>query len=109
MYKLVITEPAGQDIAEAIHYIAKELQNPAAAKNLLADIDSAVDSLQENPKRYALVKDEYLASKGLRFMPVHNYLVFYIVRESERDDTKSVTIERILYSRRNWVSLLASP
>lgn len=102
MYKTIITEPAELDIAEAARHIAKELQNPVAANKLLDDIESAVASLENMPKRHELVKNEYLASLGFRFFMVHNYLVFYIVR----DDIKSVTIERFLHSRRDWIHII---
>jgi len=102
MYKPIITKPAELDIAESVRYIAKELQNPAAANRLIDDIESAAASLVKNPKRYALVNDDYLSSLGFRFMPVKSYLVFYIVR----DNKKTVTIERVLHSRRDWMHII---
>jgi len=103
-YKSDITKPAELDIAEAVRYIAIELRNLTAANNLLDDIEKAVESLNKMPKRYPLVKDEFLASLGFRFMPVNNYLVFYIVR----DEKKTVTVERVLHSRRNWSYMLTT-
>lgn len=103
MYKTVITEPAEQDIAAAARYIAKELQNPVAANKLLDDIETAVTALENMPKRNGLVKNEPLASMGFRFSMVHKYLIFYIVR----DDIKSVTIERFLHSRRDWIHIIS--
>ena len=38
MYRVIITEPAESDIAEAVRYIAKELHNLPAANKLLDDI-----------------------------------------------------------------------
>ena len=102
MYQIVITEPAEQDVALAARYIAAELQNSVAAGRLLDDIESAVSSLEDMLKRYALVKNEILAGLGFRCLPVHNYLVFYIVRE----ETKSVIIERFLYNRRDWNNII---
>jgi len=102
MYQVNITEPAEQDIRKAANYIAKELQNCTAAERLLNDVDEAVCSLEEMPHRFALVDDEVLALAGIRVMPVHNYLVFYVVRE----ESKIVMIERFLYGRRDWVAIL---
>lgn len=102
MYETVITEPAELDIADAARYIAKELQSPVAANKLLDDIENAVASLKNMPKRHGLVKNEYLASLGFRFFMVHNYLVIYIVR----DDIKSVIIERFLHNRRDWIHII---
>ena len=104
MYKPILTEPAESDIAEIVRYIAKELQNPTAAAGLLDDIEGAVASLENNPKRCALVKDDYLSGIGFRFMPVKNYLIFYIVRENKN----IVTIERVLYSRRDWLHIMSA-
>jgi len=39
-------------------------------------------------------------------MPVHNYLTFYIVRDDEKEDKKSVTVERILHIRRNGIHII---
>ena len=102
MYKTIITEPAEQDVEQAARYIAKELQNPIAANQLLDDIESAVTSLEILPIRHSFVKNEDMANLGFRFLTVHNYLVFYIVR----DDKKSVMIERFLHRRRDWIHII---
>ena len=102
MYKIIITELAERDVEQTARYIAKELQNPIAANRLLDDIESAVASLETMPKRYALVKNEDLANLGFRLLVIHNYLIFYIVRE----DKKTVTIERFLHSRRDWIHII---
>ena len=65
-------------------------------------IENSVASLEKMPKRHALVKNEHLASLGFRFLPIRNYLIFYIVR----DDKNSVTIERFLHSRRDWLCII---
>ena len=102
MYNIDITGPAEQDIRKAVEYIDTELQNRVAAENLLDNIEKAIFSLSGMPMRYPLVADKVLASQGFRFLPVNNYLVFYIVRENR----KTVVIERIIYKRRNWATIL---
>jgi plasmid stabilization system protein ParE len=102
MYNIDITGPAEQDIRKAVEYIDTELQNRIAAENLLDDIENAILSLSEMPLRHSLVADKALASQGFRFVPVNNYLVFYIVRESR----KTVVIERVIYKKRNWATIL---
>ncbi len=102
MYHAIITEPAELDILEAVRHIAREFQNPVAANRLLDDVESAVVSLENMPLRHGFVCYDHLASLGFRYLPVHNYLIFYIVRE----DTKSVTIERFLHSRRDWIHII---
>ena len=102
MYLIKITEPAEKDLQDAAKYIAVELKNASAAVRLLDATYEAVYSLEEMPTRHALVDDESLAGRGIRFFPVHNYLVFYVVRE----ETKTVFIERFLYGRRDWITIL---
>lgn len=102
MYKIVVTEPAEQDLKGAISYFANELKNPTVAMDLLNDFNNKVTSLSDMPKRYKTVEDEYLATKGIRLMTVSNYLVFYVVH----DDTDTVSIIRFLYGRRDWNSIL---
>jgi len=102
MYQIKITEPAENDIQSAVNYIITELKNPEAGLRLFDDAYKAITSLEEMPYRHPLVKDEILASYGFRFIPVDNYIVFYVVRE----ETETVVIERFLYSRRDWVSIL---
>ena len=101
-YKLKLAEPAEADLIDIGMYITHILHSPVAALNLIDEIDKHIVSLEQMPKRYALVSDERLAMQGVRAIPVKNYLIFYIVD----DFMKSVTIIRVLYGKRDWVSLL---
>ncbi len=101
-YKVLMTEPATGDLLATARYIAKELKEPAAAKNLVEKIREAVMSLSEMPIRHALVTEERLAFLGIRKLPVDNYIVLYVVSETDT----VVTVVRILYSRRDWEQLL---
>jgi len=65
-------------------------------------IAEAIFSLEKMPLRNALVMDERLAFQGIRKFFIDNYIVFYSVSEEE----KKATVIRILYSRRDWISLL---
>ncbi len=101
-YKILMTEPAADDLLKIAEYIAKELREPANARKLVGKIKEAVISLAEMPARHATVADERLAAQGIRKLPVENYIVFYVVSEKEG----TVTIIRILYGRRDWEHLL---
>ncbi|MDI3478740.1 MAG: toxin ParE1/3/4 [Thermoanaerobacterium sp.] len=101
-YKVEITEPAEKDLYEIWRYIAKELLEPDIARKVVNKIGEAILKLEEMPLRNALVADERLAFQGIRKMTIDNYLVFYIVAE----ESKTVTIVRILYGRRDWINLL---
>ncbi|XID94593.1 type II toxin-antitoxin system RelE/ParE family toxin [Paenibacillaceae bacterium WGS1546] len=102
IYAIVITEPAEDDLRGITEYIALELKEPLTAQNLLTRIGEAIFELEKMPYRNTLVRDERLASQGIRMLVVENYIVFYVV--SEMND--SVTIIRILYGKREWNRLL---
>jgi len=102
VYHVIITEPAKSDVRNTAAYIATKLHNKIAASRLMNDAYKAMYSLDEMPRRHPLVDDEYLAGCGMRFFPVRNYLVFYIIHEKN----KTVEIERFLYSARNWAAIL---
>jgi len=102
IYNTHITAPAEQDLSDCARYIANELQNRAAAERLLDSVENEICSLEMMPYRNALVNDEDLAALGFRSFSVGNHLGFYIVRE----ETATVVIQRILYSRRDWANIL---
>lgn len=101
-YQIVITEPAENDLQFIINYISKELQNPFAAKNLLDKVVENINHLKILPGRFSLVNDIILANRGIRKLTVDNYIIFFIVSETNR----YVTIIRILYGKRHWQHLL---
>jgi len=101
-YKVLMTQPAVDDLKGIAAYIANELREPSIAKKLVGRIKEAVMSLSEMPERHSLVADEKLAIQEIRKIMVDNYIIFYAV--SEKDAT--VTVVRILYGRRDWVNLL---
>lgn len=101
-YKVTVEPLARQDILDIRRYISKTLKEPAAAKRIYDAIKDAILTLEQNPMRHAVVRDEPYTSLGLRRLPVENYTVFYLVN----DESKEVHVIRVLYSRREWQNLL---
>ncbi|MCL2634128.1 MAG: type II toxin-antitoxin system RelE/ParE family toxin [Oscillospiraceae bacterium] len=101
-FKVFLTEPAENDLKDIALYISVNLHEPSAALNTINAIETKIENLEIMPLAYPLVRDDFLASLGYRLMPVKNYHVFYIAYEKE----KTVDIERILYSRRNWKHII---
>ncbi|AGL03647.1 type II toxin-antitoxin system RelE/ParE family toxin [Desulfoscipio gibsoniae] len=95
-YRIIYTEEAEQDLINVYRYIAMDLLVPEIAKKQIDRIMNAIKGLDEMPLRHKLYQDEPWHSKGLRVLPVDNYLVFYIVIEEE-----IVAIVRIMYGGRN--------
>ena len=65
-YQIRIVKTAQTDMREIYRYIGEELQNLSAAARRISLIDKAIQSLKQNPARFPLVRDGYLASKGNR-------------------------------------------
>ena len=101
-YEVIIETAAESDLRGILRYIAETLKEPALARRIYFSIKAQIQKLNKMPLRFPLVRDEHLAVRGLRWMPSENYAVFYVVDENERE----VHIMRVLYSRREWQSLL---
>lgn len=101
-YLIHITKTAEHDIMQAADYIEFTLKNPDAADHLLDDTTEKIESLSDSPEKFNLVDDPLLASWGIRFTVVNNYLAFYTINEEKH----LVIVVRFLYSGRNWKSIL---
>lgn len=96
MYKVVYLPTARRELEEAVLYIAEERGAPDAALSMLDEIDLAVQKLKEMPYRHAIYPLPHALKNEVRFFPIKNYNVFYIVDETQQ----TVEIRRILYQRR---------
>ncbi len=99
-YSVNISKDAKEDLKGIYKYIAFELLSPDTALKQLDKIEKAILSLDNLPARHRLY-DEYI-SKDIRFLPVNNYVVFYIVDEKNME----VHIVRVLYGGRNMENIL---
>lgn len=96
-YKVKISETAEKDIRKIYEYIAFELLSPSVAAAQVGRIEKSILSLDEMPMRFRIYENEPWKSRGLRVMPVDNYLVFYIPYEQNH----TVNILRIMYGGRD--------
>ena len=96
-YSVIISEKAKMDIRDIYEYIAFSLYAPKAAANITGKIEKAILSLDLNPERYRLYDKEPWKARGLRLLPVENYIIFYIPDEN----AGTVTITRVMYGGRD--------
>jgi len=101
-FRIIIADLAKQDIRDIRVHIANELQEPVVADEIVNEILDATLTLEEMPERIALVKDARLAEKGIRPLYIKNYTIFFRIEKSK----KIVDIVRVMYSKRDWASLL---
>ena len=101
-YRVIVTAPAKMDLIEIDDYISIELNAPIAAKKFADAAEEILGKLSFLPQGHPKVRNDRLAAKGYRWIGVKNYVAFYLINEK----TKVVTVERILYGRRNWMHIL---
>lgn len=101
-YRVYVTAPAENDIREIARYIRKQLREPGLSANIIDKIEEALNSLTEMLSRVGLVFDERLMLMGIRNLPVKSYSIFFRIYEAR----KLVVVERVLYSRRDWMNIL---
>jgi len=101
-YKVKISDLAKEDIRDIFIYIRDVLLNPIAAENTTEAILDGISKLDIMPERVAKVRDERLAKMGIRGLQIKNYTAFFRIKE----ELSIVDIVRVLYSRRDWQSIL---
>jgi plasmid stabilization system protein ParE len=102
MYSVHITDIAEEEILATVRYITDVLKAPIAANNLLDEIEKYENILETTPNIFSFVPDEYLRVKGIKYVMVKNYMMFYTINEKE----KTVDVIRFLYGRKDWKRIL---
>ena len=97
IFSVVYSSEARQDLRDIYEYIAYELLEPDTAAGQTNRIMKAARSLEQMPMRHRLYEEEPWHSQGLRFLPVDNYLIFYLPDETNN----IVNIIRIMYGGRD--------
>lgn len=95
-YTAVILPQAEKDITDILDYIANELSNPTAAKNLWSNIKESIERARMFPYAMPLLKNERITTgKEYRRSDVNNYVVIYKVVE----ELKQIRIFAVLYGK----------
>ena len=97
IYEVEVSQQADSDLREIFEYIAFELQSPKNASGQLDRLEKQILGLNTMPERYRRYEKEPWKSRGLRVLPVDNYVVLYI----PDCDKKVVTILRVMYVGRD--------
>ena len=96
-YTVNISAQAENDLREIFSYIAFELESYINAVGQLERLEAEINSLSELPERCQRYEVEPWRSRGLRYMSVDNYCVFYIPYE----ERQTVGIIRVMYGGRD--------
>ena len=104
MFELIFSETINNDIVSALKYIKEILKAPIAAENHYNELRNIYKKLKENPYIRPLVHNKFLASKGIRFIMIKNYMLIYIINENDN----MVLLYRFMYSKRDWINILTN-
>lgn len=97
IYKVEISKQAQVDLEKIYEYISFTLLSPKNAERELNRLEKSILKLDHMPKRFEVYESEPWFSRGMRSMPVDNFVVLYIP-----DDEKStVTVIRVLHGGRD--------
>ena len=102
-YTVKITSQAEEQIQETIYYIAHELNAPDAALHLLDTLEDSIASLSHYPQRVALMLEEPWHTKGIRRLPVKNFLIYFWID----DVNMKVQVTALIYGRRDQLHQLS--
>ena len=97
IYEVEVSKQADSDLRGIFEYIAFELQAPENASGQLERLEEQILSLDTIPERYRKYEKEPWETRGLRVLPVDNYVVLYIPDSNK----KVVTILRVMYAGRD--------
>ena len=88
------------DLEQIGDYIANTLKNPSAALNTVNKVQDSIERLCDFPLSGAPLSSIVEMDTDYRFLVCGNYLAFHHARED------SVYIDRILYGKRDYISIL---
>lgn len=103
IFDVEISEQADRDLRGIYEYIAFELQAPEYAGGQLNRLEKHILSLEQMPERFRRYEKEPWHSLGMHFMPVDNYIIFYIPDVEKQ----VVSITRVMYAGRDIDTQLA--
>lgn len=98
-YSVELMPEAIDDLQAIYDYIAYVLKSEINASAQLDRLETEILKLDCMPGGFKLYDKEPWRSRGLRMLPVDNYIVFYIV-DSE---AKTVHVLRVMYGKMDFI------
>lgn len=101
-YKVKLTAQAIGQIEETIQYISKILLVPETARKWADALQCEIGKLNSMPSRCPFIEEEPWRTKGIRKIPVENFLVYYLIDEEKQ----TVWVTAVIYGQRNQIAAL---
>jgi toxin ParE1/3/4 len=99
-HKIFYSPEAVNDLDEIFDYIRDDLQNPSAAHRVVMDIIEAIEKLRDFPEMGSVLYSITGVEQDYRHLLCGRYLAFY------RFTHEGIFIDRVLYSRRDYLHIL---
>ena len=96
-FEVELAEKADRDLRNIFFYISVDLSAPENAERQINRLWDAILSLDELPERYRRNEDEPWYSRGMRVLPIDNFVILYIPYLEE----KVVRIVTVMYGGRD--------
>ncbi len=101
-YKYRFTDKAKADLDSIFSYIVIELANITAAKNLMNEVEKAIQQICMFPESCPVVTNIYVRNLGVRKKVIKNFVMYYLPDEK----TKTNLIVRVVYGKRDMNEIL---
>ena len=101
-YRVIVSEQAESDLKDIYSYICNDLKSEKSADKVVLRLQNIMTSLSATPEYFRVYPVEPWTSRKIRFVPVDNYIVFYLVKDVDGE----VWITRIVYGKRDIKNIL---
>lgn len=101
-YRVIVSEQAELDLNDIYSYICNDLKSEKSADKVVLRLQSIMTSLSATLECFRVYPVEPWMSRKIRFVPVDNYIVFYLVKDADGE----VWITRIVYGKRDIKNIL---
>ncbi|MDD7219692.1 MAG: type II toxin-antitoxin system RelE/ParE family toxin [Clostridia bacterium] len=101
-YTVRLTDTAKQDLREIAFWIAEQSQDIEIAKRFVGELRDVCKKLDTFPNAGGIPKDRVIRSAGYRFTVHKEYLIFYLVDETE----KQVNIMAIFNAKKDYMCVM---
>ena len=101
-YTVRLTDTAKQDLREIAFWIAEQSKDIEIAKRFVGELRDVCKKLDTFPNAGGIPKDRVIRSAGYRYTVHKEYLIFYLVDETE----KQVNIMAIFNAKKDYMRVM---
>lgn len=102
MYKVIVLSTARESLEKIVSYLALELKNPVAARDLQVKLNEGMERIAAFPYSCPVLDLSMRLKREYRKLIVKNYMALYWIEERD----KTVRVEQIVYAGRDLDAIL---